>query len=652
MSALEQLARRKALSARKQNEAGSVSTTTPKAANLLSSLQKKRISESGRISQEGASSRSLLQRKGTSLSDMTHKPATSTGHDAFTAKSSLKDRLSSLANRVDSKSAASESKLSLSARLSVLKKARDSVQQEKPNSDRNEIKKQEGQVPKSPAPKPAIATYEQLVLIYNSQPSGTHLSQPNLQLGITRTILSKQLYNFTTSRPKRKHDELFTVFYPDTNNQAAKKQAVTNFQKPSPDDVVLDAQRKAFEEVAKATKGVEKMTIETSESRLDDSEDDDYRPSIPEPVVRSYKKAIVPTKPKKPIDLELHFAKKKPHLSFVVLGHVDAGKSTLMGRLLFDVGAVDNKLIRKLKRESELAGKSSFHLAWVMDQTSEERARGVTVDICTSDFKTSKATFTIVDAPGHRDFVPNAIAGVSQVDVAVLSIDCSTDAFESGFNLDGQTKEHTLLARSLGVRHIIVAMNKMDSVDWYEGRFEDIKFELRNFFEDIGIKEEQLSWVPCSGLSGEGVYETEYPVGQTWYKGPSLVKKLELLAQSLQPKDLKEIEDSPFVFSVMEVSPGNKANEAMIFGRVESGHIQSGETITIYPSEQSVLVDQISSGNDHAVTPVAVKGDFVSLKLRNAFYEDIQSGDIAAIVGYDIPSAQEFTAQILTFKLA
>lgn len=216
------------------------------------------------------------------------------------------------------------------------------------------------------------------------------------------------------------------------------------------------------------------------------------------------------------------------------MGHVDAGKSTLMGRLLYDVGAVDNKLIRKLKKESEMIGKSSFHLAWVMDQTSEERNRGVTVDICTSDFKTKDATFTIVDAPGHRDFVPNAIAGVSQVDVAVLSIDCSTDAFESGFNLDGQTKEHTLLARSLGVRHIIVAMNKMDSVDWYEGRFEDIKFELRNFFEDIGIKDDQLSWVPCSGLTGEGVYQKEYPMGQTWYKGPSLVGRLEEVSRELQ----------------------------------------------------------------------------------------------------------------------
>lgn len=381
-----------------------------------------------------------------------------------------------------------------------------------------------------------------------------------------------------------------------------------------------------------------------------DEEDDEKSPFEEQQAIRTYKKVTVPTKPKKNIEITSFLKDRKPHLNFVVLGHVDAGKSTLMGRLLYDVGAVDTKLIRKLQKESEIIGKSSFHLAWVMDQTAEERNRGVTVDICTSDFETSTSTFTIVDAPGHRDFVPNAIVGISQADVAVLSVDCGTNAFESGFNLDGQTKEHTLLARSLGIKHIVVAMNKMDTVQWYEGRFSDIKLELGIFFEEIGYKSENISWVPCSGLTGEGIFKTDYPAGQTWYQGPNLVGELDRVSKLYGSIDESVMTES-FLFNILDVTPTSKNTSAIISGKVEQGSIQPGETITIYPSEQSCVVDSILSGNDGKKVDIALHGDFVQLKLHNAFFEDIQCGDLAAIVGYDIPSAQEFTARLLTFKL-
>lgn len=653
MSALERLARRRALDGKKATETKSEKEADKSGKNLLSALQEKTPSPEQPKSTLAARL-AALQKKSTMGLKGSKGESDNTNKKANTFSELLRDRRpdSSPSENEHSK----ESKISLSSRLSALQKAKVSVPS-KTASDVSKLQRKPENATK-PVEKPLKmkdVSFESLISKFSLGASFDPPKCPNLNIGISKVVLTEeQPHKSCLSRLKRKREEVFTVFYPDTNSQSAKKQAVSNFQQKSPDDVVLEAQKKAFEDVEKTTKGVENINIsnpkaeDENEQGLDEEED---KPFVSEPTIRTYKKALVPTKPKKPIDLEDHLQHKKPHLSFVVLGHVDAGKSTLMGRLLYDVGAVDNKLIRKLKKESEMIGKSSFHLAWVMDQTSEERNRGVTVDICTSDFKTKDATFTIVDAPGHRDFVPNAIAGVSQVDVAVLSIDCSTDAFESGFNLDGQTKEHTLLARSLGVRHIIVAMNKMDSVDWYEGRFEDIKFELRNFFEDIGIKDDQLSWVPCSGLTGEGVYQKEYPMGQTWYKGPSLVGRLEEVSRELQKYSFEDISNTPFVFSILEVSPGSKANEAVVSGRVESGHIQGGETITIFPSEQSVLVDQILTGNEQTPAPVVIKGDFVSLKLRNAFYDDIQGGDLAAVVGYDIPSAQEFSAQILTFNL-
>ena len=425
-----------------------------------------------------------------------------------------------------------------------------------------------------------------------------------------------------------------------------------------------------IETVPQGTQSTKKATT-TSQSKVNDdiiflSDDEDSSSSqwvkdnkIEEKFIKPYKRILEPTKPRNPINLEQYLKSPefKPHLSFVVLGHVDAGKSTLMGRLLYDIGAVDKNKIRKLKKESEQIGKGSFHLAWVMDQTVEERERGVTVSICTSDFSTKNVDFTIVDAPGHRDFVPNAIAGVSQADVAILTIDCGIDAFESGFNLDGQTKEHTLLARSMDISTIIVAMNKMDTVNWSSERFNEIQAELSNFFKQIGYQENQIKWVPLSGFSGEGVYKIPYPNEQDWYKGPSLVETLENVAITnyghLNDLDLfcKEIKEIPFIFSILEVTTTKKNDESILSGRVESGSIQPGETITIYPSEQSCLVDKILSGREQVSKDIALKGDFVTLRLRHSHPKDIENGDLCSSVGYDIKSARRFKIRLSTFQM-
>lgn len=224
------------------------------------------------------------------------------------------------------------------------------------------------------------------------------------------------------------------------------------------------------------------------------------------------------------------------------LGHVDAGKSTLMGRLLLDTGVVDERTIQKFKQEAEKIGKSSFALAWVLDQTQEERTRygshmcsiyktanpvrGVTMDIAVNKFETEKARFTILDAPGHRDFIPNMIAGASQADFALLVIDSSTGAFESGFHMRGQTKEHTLLVRSIGVQRIIIAVNKLDTVGWSHERYEEIQQQMTQFLSQAGFAPNNVSFIPCSGLTGGNIVKKLKTGLVPWYSGPTLVEEL------------------------------------------------------------------------------------------------------------------------------
>ncbi|SJM88196.1 related to Elongation factor 1 alpha-like protein [Zygosaccharomyces bailii] len=453
---------------------------------------------------------------------------------------------------------------------------------------------------------------------------------------VLASVIMKQFDPREASQRVQKHHyyEMFTSFFPKdaccTNEtKLAKMKAIENFKKPSPDDVVLEAQSNALDNV---TESVAKMKMQ-------------------EKAKPEYKKATKSTKPLDPVDIPSYLNKTKPHCSFVVIGHVDSGKSTLMGRLLYDLGVVDINHIRKLKRESEIVGKSSFHLAWVMDQTPEERERGVTVSVCTSDFETPNTRFTIVDAPGHRDFVPSAIAGISEADVAVLSIDCGTDAFESGFNLDGQTKEHTLLARSLGVSRIVVAMNKMDTVDWFQGRFDQIKNELALFFEGLGYLQDQISWIPCSGLSGEGVCKKSSSDTQHWYSGPTLIEELENRATEIARLYKKEVMNVPFLFSITDVISVGKNEEITVSGKVESGSIQAGETVNIFPSEQGAIVNKITIDNNERQVPIIVKGDFAALKLRNAFADIIEAGDLAASPEFQVPIRTTFRVQALTFQM-
>ncbi|QLG74067.1 hypothetical protein HG535_0F05790 [Zygotorulaspora mrakii] len=634
MSKLEQLARMKVAERPSHlvEKTGDDSNSTPnKGISLLSKLKKNGTSSLSTEMRQPLSLSDRLKAKRINGSNSAAPSSTARTDTANNGKGSLHDKLRAMRSKAEIKKVASKA-------------------QSKPLVN---------DAPRDPPTSSSLPTsWDQIRFFLSKQnfPSSV-IPVSDSVLGIIEAVTVPCKQNARCKKlQKRKYGEIFSVFYPDvlvnTNKRkATSKTAAANFKKPSPDDVVINAQNKALTRVNEMVSG-----LKISENKH--SAGEEWHDSDPEtldnddgPPKYSYKRVSIPTKPTNPVDIQKYLETSKAHCSFVVLGHVDAGKSTLMGRLLYDVGAVDNNHIRKLKKESERIGKGSFHFAWVMDQTQEERERGVTVSICPSDFETANTQFTIVDAPGHSDFVPNAIAGISLADIALLCVDCGTDAFESGFNLDGQTKEHTILARSMGVNRIVVAMNKMDTVEWYYGRFDQIKNELSTFFKDVGFKEDQIDWVPCSGLSGEGVYKIAYPENASWYKGPTLIEKLEYVAQHISNSYHNEVIGSPFLFSILEAIPTNKNEEAIISGRVESGSIQPGETITIYPSEQSAVVSKILVGNDAKSSHIVVKGDFATLRLRHAHVEDIETGDLAGAVDYDVPVMREFSTQLLTFKM-
>lgn len=321
-------------------------------------------------------------------------------------------------------------------------------------------------------------------------------------------------------------------------------------------------------------------------------------------------------------------------------GHVDAGKSTLMGRLLADLKAVDQRTLDKYRREADKFGKGSFALAWVLDQGTEERARGVTIDIATNKFETEKTAFTIVDAPGHRDFVPNMIAGASQADFAVLVIDSSTGKFESG--LKGQTKEHALLVRSMGVQKIIVAVNKMESVQWSKDRFDEIEQQVSSFLTAAGFQAKNLAFVPCSGIQGDNITRRSEDPSVSWYTGRTLVDELETSER------YSHALDKPLRMTIADVFRGSVQNPLSISGRIEAGSLQVGDQLLTMPSGESATIRSLEVDEDPS--DWAVAGQNVVLNLANIDPVHLRSGDVICHPSSPIKNITSFTTKVLAFE--
>ncbi|XP_070589689.1 HBS1-like protein isoform X1 [Erythrolamprus reginae] len=362
--------------------------------------------------------------------------------------------------------------------------------------------------------------------------------------------------------------------------------------------------------------------------------------------------SVVPTpvkksgKSKQQFDIKAELEKRqggKHLLNLVVIGHVDAGKSTLMGHLLYLLGNVNKRTMHKYEQESKKAGKASFAYAWVLDETGEERERGVTMDVGMTKFETKTKIITLMDAPGHKDFIPNMITGAAQADVAVLVVDASRGEFEAGFETGGQTREHGLLVRSLGVTQLAVAVNKMDQVNWQQERFQEIVNKLGQFLKQAGFKESDVAYIPTSGLGGENlVTKSQTSELAKWYTGKCLLEQID----SFKPP--QRAVDKPFRLCVSDVFK-DQGSGFCVTGKIEAGYVQVGERLLAMPPNETCTVKGIALHEQ----PVdwAAAGDHVSLTLTGMDIIKINVGCIFCCPKEPIKTCTHFRARVLIFNI-
>jgi elongation factor 1-alpha len=334
--------------------------------------------------------------------------------------------------------------------------------------------------------------------------------------------------------------------------------------------------------------------------------------------------------------------KTKTHINLVVIGHVDAGKSTTTGHLIYKCGGIDKRTIEKFEKEAAELGKASFKYAWVLDNLKAERERGITIDIALWKFESPKFYFTVIDAPGHRDFIKNMITGTSQADIAILVIDSSVGGFEAGISKDGQTREHALLAFTLGVKQMIVACNKMDdvSVKYGEGRYKEIKAEVSTYLKKVGYKPMKIPFVPISGWMGDNMIDKS--TNMPWYKGPYLLEALDNANPPKRPSD------KPLRLPLQDVYKIGGIGTVPV-GRVETGIIKPGMVCTFAPVQITTEVKSVEM--HHESLPEAVPGDNVGFNVKNVSVKDIRRGNVCGDSKKDPPKgASTFFAQVIVMN--
>ena len=329
-------------------------------------------------------------------------------------------------------------------------------------------------------------------------------------------------------------------------------------------------------------------------------------------------------------------AKEKPHINLVFVGHVDHGKSTTVGRILYDSGNVDEQTLRKLKEKAQELGKGGFEFAFIMDTVKEERERGVTIDLMHRKFITPKYEFTIIDAPGHKDFIKNMITGASQADAAVLVVAANDSVM-------AQTKEHVFLCKTLGVNQLIVAINKMDMVKYDEARFKQVKEDVTKLIKTVGYKPDEVAFIPIAGFLGDNLVKRS--TNMKWYAGKTLLEQFDELKEPEKPTKLPLRLPIQDVYNITGIG-------VVPVGRVETGVMKVGDKIIVMPAREGtgVIGEVKSIEMHHEQIKEAIPGDNIGFNVRGIGKKDIARGDVLGHESNPPTVAKEFTAQIIVLN--
>lgn len=327
---------------------------------------------------------------------------------------------------------------------------------------------------------------------------------------------------------------------------------------------------------------------------------------------------------------------KKPHMNLVFIGHVDHGKSTTVGRLMFDSGNIDEVAMRKLKEKAQQLGKSGFEFAFVMDNLKEEQERGVTIDLAHKKFETDKYYFTIIDAPGHKDFIKNMITGASQADAGVVVVAASDGVM-------AQTKEHIFLAKTLGVNQLIIAVNKMDMVKYDQAKFEAVKKDVSALLTSVGYKPDDVPFIPIASLVGDNVFKKSE--NMSWYTGENLLGLIDTLKEPEKPTQLPLRLPIQDVYNITGIG-------VVPVGRVETGIMKLGDKVTVVPGREGkgISGEVKTIEMHHEQMQQAEPGDNIGFNVRGIGKKDIARGDV---LGHsdNVPTiATEFTAQMVVLN--
>jgi elongation factor 1-alpha len=328
---------------------------------------------------------------------------------------------------------------------------------------------------------------------------------------------------------------------------------------------------------------------------------------------------------------------KKPHMNLVVTGHVDNGKSTCVGHLMVDMGVIDQRTIEAFAKESEATGKGdTFKYAWVLDSIKDERDRGITIDLAFQKFETPKFFYTLIDAPGHRDFIKNMITGASEADASVLVISVKPGETEAATEPGGQAREHAFLARTLGVSQMIVALNKMDDSGYSEARYKEVKGIAEKMLKLVGYNTSKVQFIPVSGWKGDNLIKKSE--NMPWYKGPTLLEALDMFEAPEKPigKPLRiPVQD---VYSITGVG-------TVPVGRVETGIVKTNDKVVVMPSGVTGEVKSIET--HHTQMDSAEAGDNIGFNLRGVDKKSIKRGDMIGPASSPPTVVKEFEAQII-----